>query len=109
MKELKEHIFERCNEDYNVLSENEERCIITFDASDICVLVDKLEKKLYFLIPLTRKHTFCYNPDSLYIDGKLIKSDIYWVEFENQVVEYQGDVPNTLKKNVINEILADFV
>lgn len=58
MKELKEQVFERYNEDYNVLSENEKRAIVNFDYSDICVLVDKKERKAYFLIPLSKGHKF---------------------------------------------------
>lgn len=58
MKELKEQVFERYNEDYNVLSENEKRAIVNFDYSDICVLVDKKERKAYFLVPLSKGHKF---------------------------------------------------
>lgn len=109
MKELKEQIFERYNEDYNVLSENEKRAIITFDYSDICILVDKKGRKVYFLVPLSREHEFEYHGDCLVIDGKRVKSNMYWREYCNQVVEYQGDAPNPLKKSVIDEIYKNIL
>lgn len=108
MKELKRQLFERFNEDYNVLSENDKRAIITFDYSDICVLVSKEVKKLYFLVPLTKAHKFDYHPESLHIDGKLIRSDMFWIEYSNQVIEYQRDVPNPLKGETINKIYVNF-
>lgn len=108
MKELKKQLFERFNEDYNVLSENDNRAIITFDYSDICVLVSKNEKKLFFLVPLTKAHKFDYHPDSLHVDGKLIRSNMFWIEYSNQVIEYQGDVPTPLKEDVINKIYVNF-
>lgn len=109
MKELKRQLFERFNEDYNVLSENDNRVIITFDYSDICVLVSKEKKKLYFLVPLTKAHKFDYHPDSLHVDGKLIHSDMFCIEYSNQVIEYQGDVPNPLKDEIINKIYVNFI
>lgn len=109
MKELKEQIFERYNEDYNVLSENEKRAIVTFDYSDICVLVDKKERKAYFLVPLSKEHKFEYIGDCLIIDGKSMKSNMYWREYCNQVVEYQGDVPSPLEKGVIDKIYTDIL
>lgn len=108
MNKLKEQLFERYNEDYNVLSENEKRTIVTFDGSDICVLVDKDEKKLYFLVPFNRNHTFEYYPDHIKVDGQVIRSDMFWVDYCNQVIEYQGDVPKVLKEEVINKIFVNF-
>lgn len=106
MKELKNQIFERYNDDYNVLSENEKRTIVTFDYSDISVLVNKDKKKLYFLVPLSKGHKFEYHDDFLCVDGKPIKSTLYWKEYCNQVIEYQGDVPSPLKESVICKIYA---
>ena len=109
MKELKEQIFERYNKDYNVLSENEKRAIVTFDYSDICVLVDKKARKVYFLVPLSKEHKFGFRGDSLVIDGKSMKSNMYWREYCNQVVEYQGDAPSPLKKSVLDKICANIL
>ena len=108
MKELKEQIFERFNDDYNVLCENEERAVITFDDSDISVLANKDEKKLYFLVPLTSAHKFKYLEGGLCVDGKMIKSTMYWRDYCNQVIEYQGDVPSPLKERVIDKINVNF-
>lgn len=109
MKELKEQIFERYNKDYNVLSENEKRAIVTFDYSDICVLVDKKARKVYFLVPLSKAHKFEYYGDCLVIDGKSMKSNMYWREYCNQVVEYQGDAPSPLTKSVLNKICVNIL
>ena len=43
---IKNYLFERYNEDYNVLSENENQVIITFDDSDLSVLVNKKENNM---------------------------------------------------------------
>lgn len=45
---IKNYLYERFNEDFNVLSENENRVIITFDDNDLSVLVNKMENKLLF-------------------------------------------------------------
>ena len=47
---IKNYLFERYNEDYNVLSENENRVIITFDDSDLSVLVNKKENKMFIIL-----------------------------------------------------------
>ena len=44
---IKNYLYERFNEDFNVLSENENRVIITFDDNDLSVLVNKMENKLF--------------------------------------------------------------
>lgn len=51
---IKNYLFERYNEDYNVLSENENQVIITFDDSDLSVLVNKKENNMFILVPLTK-------------------------------------------------------
>lgn len=63
---IKNYLFERYNEDYNVLSENENRVIITFDDSDLSVLVNKKENKMFILVPLTKMHSFEFHPNWLF-------------------------------------------
>ena len=60
---IKNYLYERFNEDFNVLSENENRVIITFDDNDLSLLVNKMENKLFILVPLTKMHSFEHHPD----------------------------------------------
>lgn len=57
---IKNYLFERYNEDYNVLSENENQVIITFDDSDLSVLVNKKENNMFILVPLTKMHSLSF-------------------------------------------------
>lgn len=106
---IKNYLYERYNEDYNVLSENENRVIITFDDSDLSVLVNKKENKLFVLVPLTKIHSFEYHPDLVLVDGERINSTLFWKECGNQVIEYQGDTPIAIKQDTIERIVKDFV
>lgn len=106
---IKNYLYERYNEDYNVLSENENRVIITFDDTDLSVLVDKKENKLFVLVPLTKMHSFEYYPDWILVDGERINSNLFWKECGNQVIEFQGDSPMAIKQEAIARIVNDFI
>nr|DAL20975.1 MAG TPA_asm: RNA binding protein [Caudoviricetes sp.] len=105
---IKNYLFERYNEDYNVLSENENRVIITFDDTDLSVLVNKKENKLFVLVPLTKMHSFEYYPDWILVDGERINSTLFWKECGCQVIEYQGDAPIIIKQEAISRIINNF-
>ena len=98
---IKNYLYERFNEDFNVLSENENRVIITFDDNDLSVLVNKMENKLFILVPLTNMHSFEHHPDWILVDGERINSNLFWKECGNQVIEYQGDAPIAIKQDTI--------
>jgi hypothetical protein len=66
---IKNYLYERFNEDFNVLSENENRVIITFDDNDLSVLVNKMENKLFILVPLTNMHSFEHHQDWILLDS----------------------------------------
>lgn len=74
---IKNYLYERFNEDFNVLSENENRVIITFDDNDLSVLVNKMENKLFILVPLTNMHSFEHHPDWILVDGERINSNFF--------------------------------
>ena len=104
---LKSLIYERFNEDFNVLSENQNRAIIVFDNSDISVVINKQEKQVLILVPLSKAHTFEYHADWLLVDGERIDSDVFWQEFGNQVIEFQGDAPIAISC-IMDKIKAEF-
>lgn len=106
---IKNYLYERFNEDFNVLSENENRVIITFDDNDLSVLVNKMESKLFILVPLTNMHSFEHHPDWILVDGERINSNLFWKECGNQVIEYQGDAPIAIKQDTIERIVNDFI
>lgn len=106
---IKNYLFERYNEDYNVLSESENRVIITFDDSDLSVLVNKNKNKMFILVPLTKMHSFEFHPNWLLVDGERINSNLFWQECGNQVIEYQGDAPMAIKEDSITRIIKDFI
>lgn len=106
---IKNYLYERYNEDYNVLSENENRVIITFDDSDLSVLVNKKENKMFILVPLTKMHSFEFHPNWLSVDGERINSNLFWQECGNQVIEYQGDAHIAIKQDTIERIVKDFI
>ena len=93
---LKDLIYERYNEYFNVLSDNKKRAIITFDSNDLSIVVDKVAKKMLIQVPLTKKHSFEYHEDWLLVDGERVESDMYWVEFGCQIIEYQGNAPKAI-------------
>lgn len=84
-------IFERYTDEYNVLADNEKVLLLTIDGCDISILKDKTLSKVFILVPLLQAHTIIAHEDTLNIDGFTIKSDTYWREDGNQVIEYQGD------------------
>lgn len=104
---LKEIIYERYNEYFNVLSDNKKRAILTFDGNDLSVVVDKVEKKILIQVPLTKAHGFEYHGDWLLVDGERIESDMYWVEFGCQIIEYQGDASKVIA-SIMGEIKHSF-
>lgn len=104
---LKNLIYERYNEDFNVLSENQNRAIIVFDNCDLTVVVEKIVKKLLILVPFSKAHTFEYHADWLLVDGERINSDMFWLEFGSQVIEYQGDAPMAIT-DIMDKIKAEF-
>ena len=106
---IKNYLYERFNEDFNVLSENENRVIITFDDNDLSVLVNKMENKLFILVPLTKMHSFEFHPNWLLVDGERINSNLFWQECGNQVIEYQVDTPISIKQYTIERIVKDFI
>lgn len=106
---IKNYLFERYNEDYIVLSENENRVIITFDDSDLSVLVNKKENKMFILVQLTKMHSFEFHPNWLLVDRERINSNLFWQECGNQVIEYQGDAPIAIKQDTIERIVKDFI
>ena len=106
---IKNYLYERFNEDFNVLSENENRVIITFDDNDLSVLVNKMKNKLFILVPLTKMHSFEYHSDWISIDGERINSNLFWKECGNQVIEYQCDAPISINQDTIERIIKDFI
>ena len=106
---IKNYLYERFNEDFNVISENENRVIITFDDNDLSVLVNKMKNKLFILVPLTKMHSFEYHSDWISIDGERINSNLFWKECGNQVIEYQGDSHISIKQDTIDIIVKDFI
>lgn len=104
---LKDLIYERYNEDFNVLSENGNRAIVVFDNSDLSVVVDKLKTKVLILIPLSCIHSFEYHQDWLLVDGERIDSNMFWQEYGSQIIEYQGDAPIAISC-IVDKIKAEF-
>ena len=104
MRCLKKHINVRGNMEYNVLNENTSRAIIAFDDNDLMVLVDKLKRKAYILVPLTKNHTFERFDDCVFVDGERIACDMYWPDWGCQVLEYQGTAPKSITGAVVKII-----
>ncbi len=88
---IKDLVFVRYTDEYNVLVENNNILLLTIDGCDISILKNKDNSKVFVLVPLLQAHTIIAHDDSLNIDGYTIKSDNYWREDGNQVIEYQGD------------------
>lgn len=87
---IKDLIYVRYNESFNVLVENNKVTLITVDGCDISIMLDKQKDKVFILVPLLQAHTIICHNDHLSIDGFDVKSDNYWRENGNQVIEYQG-------------------
>ena len=61
-----------------VLSSDEHKVVSQVIGTDLTLVYDKKEGNTYLLIPLTKKHTFKCDGDSLDVDGKLIESDYFF-------------------------------
>lgn len=109
MSYLKDLIFARYNDMYNVLVENEEKAIVCFDGNDVSLLVDKSDGKISILVPLTKNHSFDFGKDWVKVDGEYIHSDMYWREDGCQVIEYQGGTTNRWLSEKIQLINVSFL
>ena len=63
----------------------------------------------FILVPLTKMHSFEFHPNWLLVDEERINSNIFWQECGNQVIEYQGDAPISIKQDTIERIVKDFI
>ena len=76
-----------------VLSSDEHKVVSQVIGTDLTLVYDKKEGKTYLLIPLTKNHTFKCDSDSLKVDGKIIRSKVFfrkdacqWIEVDEEML-----------------------
>lgn len=97
-KNLMDALYIEHNEKFGVLSADGGYVVTRVLGTDLTLVYDKREDKVYILIPLTKNHTFkahvnLNGEDSIEVDGKLIKSDNFfrkngcqWIEANKYVL-----------------------
>ncbi len=77
-----------------VLSDNKDEKVSIILGTDKTLVERKKEGKMYLLVPLTKQHTFKFHDDGLEVDGKTIKSDMYfrkdacqWIEVNDAILK----------------------
>jgi hypothetical protein len=88
--------------EYRVLRQSKDTILYWIKSSDLSILADKSNKKIFILVPLTSKHHFEFHSDWLLVDGERYETDMYWRECGNQVIECQGRIPCKLQEIVCN-------
>lgn len=76
-----------------VLSSDERKVVSQVIGTDLTLVYDKKECNTYLLIPLTKNHTFKCDGDSLKVDGKIIRSKVFfrkdacqWIEVDEEMI-----------------------
>ena len=97
-KNLMDVLYVRYDDKFGVLSANSERVVTRVLGTDLTLVYDKREGKTYVLVPLTKNHTFKVyvspkGKDAIEVDGKVIKSDIFfrkdacqWIEVDKETL-----------------------
>lgn len=83
--------------EYRVLRQSKDAILYWIKGSDLSILDNKRNRKVFILVPLTSKHHFEFHADWLLVDGERYETDMYWRECGNQVIECQGRVPYSLQ------------
>lgn len=76
-----------------VLKNNKDEKVSIILGTDKTLVERKKDGKTYLLVPLTKNHIFKYLDDGLKVDGKTIKSEIYfrkdgaqWIEIDKEML-----------------------
>lgn len=76
-----------------VLSANDKEVVSQVIGTDLTLVYDKKEGKMYLLVPLTKNHTFICKGNSIDVDGERIKSDIFfrkdacqWIQIDKETL-----------------------
>ena len=76
-----------------VLKNDKDERVSVILGTDKTLVERKREGKTYLLVPLTKNHTFVCNGDSIDVDGKRIKSEIFfrkdgaqWIEIDKEML-----------------------
>ena len=89
--------------EYRVLRQSKDTILYWIKDSDLSILANKRNRKVFILVPLTSNHHFEFHADWLLVDGERYETDMYWRECGNQVIECQGCVPYDLQE-IMREI-----
>lgn len=90
MSDLMKALFVEHDGKIGVLSANDKEVVSQVIGTDLTFVYEKKEGNTYLLIPLTRNHTFVCNGNSIEVDGKRIKSGIFFRKDGAQWIEMQS-------------------
>lgn len=93
MSDLMKALFVKHDGKIGVLSANDKEVVSQVIGTDLTLVYDKKEGKMYLLVPLTKNHTFICKGNSIDVDGERIKSDIFfrkdacqWIQIDKETL-----------------------
>lgn len=97
-KKLLDVLYIKHDAKYGILSENKNEVVKHILGTDLTLVERKQDGKVFFLVPLTKAHKIESHvsfdgSDSIFVDGKVIKSGNFfrkdacqWIEIDNETL-----------------------
>ena len=88
--DIKDLLYKSYNDKFGVMSDNERETISHVLGTDLTLVLNKENMVVYLLVPLTKNHTFICKGNSIDVDGKRIKSEIFFRKDGCQWIQMQS-------------------